>query len=320
MSSLPSRFALSALALTAASGLTACNDRQSQPTTTVIITPVATGNSFAIDNTNGNVISFNRKNSTAVVSNLAVQGLASGESIVGIDVRGNTATNNGKLYALVNTGAVYVLDPSTGFVSGRVPLKASAAAPTNTMCTPAVSAYTALSGTSFGLDFNPVPDRLRVVSDTGQNLRINVDTGDVTVDCAINTASPSTSNKPTAVAYTNATAATTAAASTTLFYVDTTTDRLLTTTAPNNGTVTEVGALGVDVTAVNGFDIDAADSNRAYAVMTTATGSRTFLYTIDLGTGTATATLEFCGAGGSSGTPPVCANPGNALRGLALGF
>lgn len=319
MSSLPSRFALSALALTAASGLTACNDRQSQPTTTVIITPVATGNSFAIDNTNGNVISFNRKNSTAVVSNLAVQGLASGESIVGIDVRGNTATNNNKLYVVVNTGALYLLDPSTGFVSNRVALKSNAAAPTNT-CTPAVSAYTALSGASFGTDFNPTVDRLRVVSDTGQNLRINVDTGDVTVDCTINTASPATSKNPTAVAYTNATAAATSAASTALFYIDTSTDRLLTTSSANSGTVTEVGALGVDVTAVNGFDIDAADSNRAYAVMTTSTGSRTFLYTIDLGTGTATATLEFCGAGGSSGTPPVCANPGNALRGLALGF
>jgi hypothetical protein len=151
-------------------------------------------------------------------------------------------------------------------------------------------------------------------------LRVNVDTGDVTVDCPINTASPATSVNPSAVAYTNATSAATAATSTTLHYIDARTDRLLTTTAPNNGTVTEVGALGVDVTAVNGFDIDSADSNRAYAVMTTAAGSRTFLYTIDLSMGTATATLEFCGAGGTTGTPPVCANPGNALRGLALGF
>ena len=35
----------------------------------------------------------------------------------------------------------------------------------------------ALEGTSFGVDFNPTVDRLRVISDTGQNLRVNVDDG-----------------------------------------------------------------------------------------------------------------------------------------------
>jgi hypothetical protein len=34
-----------------------------------------------------------------------------------------------------------------------------------------------LDGTFFGVDFNPTVDRLRVISDTGQNLRVNVDTG-----------------------------------------------------------------------------------------------------------------------------------------------
>ena len=36
---------------------------------------------------------------------------------------------------------------------------------------------TLLSGTRFGVDFNPAADRLRVVSDNEQNLRINPDTG-----------------------------------------------------------------------------------------------------------------------------------------------
>ena len=39
-----------------------------------------------------------------------------------------------------------------------------------------------MSGTQFGMDFNPVPDWLRVTSNTGQNLRINVDTGLVQLD------------------------------------------------------------------------------------------------------------------------------------------
>lgn len=40
----------------------------------------------------------------------------------------------------------------------------------------------ALEGRSFALDFNPTVDRLRVVSDSGQNLRIDVDTEAVAVD------------------------------------------------------------------------------------------------------------------------------------------
>ena len=35
----------------------------------------------------------------------------------------------------------------------------------------------ALRGDRFGIDFNPVVDRLRIVSDENQNLRVNVDTG-----------------------------------------------------------------------------------------------------------------------------------------------
>jgi hypothetical protein len=37
----------------------------------------------------------------------------------------------------------------------------------------------ALDGTEFGLDFNPQVDRLRVVSNAGQNLRLNPDTDTV---------------------------------------------------------------------------------------------------------------------------------------------
>ena len=37
----------------------------------------------------------------------------------------------------------------------------------------------ALSGSAFGFDFNPTVDRIRIVSDTGQNLRAHPDTGAV---------------------------------------------------------------------------------------------------------------------------------------------
>ena len=89
--------------------------------------------------------------------------------------------------------------------------------------------FTALDGTDFGVDFNPVVDRLRVVSNTGQNLRINVDSGATITDGALNTAG-ATRTGVSAAAYTNSFAS---ACRTTLFYIDTATDRLLTTSDPN---------------------------------------------------------------------------------------
>ena len=71
---------------------------------------------------------------------------------------------NGSIYGLGNAGGLYVLDPA----GNRPELKARL--------------NVALEGRSFGLDFNPTVDRLRVISDSGQNLRITVDTGAVTVD------------------------------------------------------------------------------------------------------------------------------------------
>src|SRR4051812_4932915 len=96
-----------------------------------------------------------------------------GETIVGIDVR----PANGLLYALTNqggTGRLYTINLTTGAATLRGTL---AADPTD-----ATNPYTGLAGMDFGIDFNPVPDRLRVVSDADQNLRINPDTGAVIPD------------------------------------------------------------------------------------------------------------------------------------------
>ena len=90
--------------------------------------------------------------------------------------------------------------------------------------------FTNLSGANFGVDFNPVADRLRVVSNTGQNLRINVDTGDTINDGTIAPASASVS----ASAYTNAFPGTT---TTRLFNLNLATNSLDLQDPPNNGTL-----------------------------------------------------------------------------------
>src|SRR5438045_1082868 len=106
--------------------------------------------------TSGNDIARFDSGATGAVTSVPVIGLQGGESLVGIDVR----PANQVLYGIGSSSRLYTIDPLTG-VATQVG---------------AAGAFT-LNGTSFGTDFNPVPDRIRVVSNTGQNLRINPNDG-----------------------------------------------------------------------------------------------------------------------------------------------
>ncbi len=232
------------------------------------------------------LVRFSPEAPDSIVATLAITGLQAGETLVGLDVRPAT----GALYALGNTagvGRLYTVDPLTGAAT----LVATLAADPADLTSP----YAALGGTEFGVDFNPVPDRLRVVSDAGQNLRINVDTGLVTTDGDINGATASIIG----AAYANNFAGATA---TTLFTIDAGTNSLFTQNPPNNGTEVLVGALGVDVDAVLGFDI-VPGTGTAFAAL--SVGGVSGLYTIDLFNGRATLVGNFGG--------------GATLRGLAIG-
>src|SRR5262245_1296783 len=99
----------------------------------------------------------------ATVAATAVTGLMPGETLVGIDFR----PANGALYGITDQSRIYTIVPATG------------------AATLASTSSVALTGTVFGVDFNPVADRMRVVSDTDQNLRIDVTTGTAIADAVI---------------------------------------------------------------------------------------------------------------------------------------
>jgi hypothetical protein len=208
------------------------------------------------------------------LGSVAISGLAPGEDILGIDFRPAT----GQLYGLGSTSRLYRINAFTG------------------VATPVGPAFTpALDGTAFGFDFNPTVDRIRVVSNNEQNLRLHPDTGQVVLaDGVINPAGNLVGS-----AYTNNFAG---ATSTTLYGLDSGSGQLVIQSPPNAGVVTPVGALGVAFDGTTGFDI-AAGSGVAYAALFTGSLPSS-LYTINLGTGAATAV----GAIGSS----------NAPRGMAL--
>ena len=92
-----------------------------------------------------------------VLQRVNLSGLPSGEKLVGIDYR----VAKGVLYTLSRSGRVYTINTETGALT---PIAAA----------PVVNA---LEGNAFGFDFNPAADRIRVVGNTGQNLRLHPDTG-----------------------------------------------------------------------------------------------------------------------------------------------
>lgn len=200
-----------------------------------------------------------------------ITGLAANEGLLGIDFRPAT----GELYALGSFGRIYTLNTSTG-----------AATFMSSIFNAANSQPIALSGTEFGIDFNPVPDRLRITSNLGQNLRVNVATGSTTIDGTLNQASGSP--YIVASAYTNNFAG---ATTTTLYNIDSSSDMLTIQNPPNNGTQVNVGMLGADVTALAGMDIlTSGATNTAYAALQIAGTSGSRFATINLATGAATFT------------------------------
>lgn len=215
------------------------------------------------------IVTFDSASPGTITSSRAITGLASGVTLTGIDFRPADA----QLYAVSTDGTVYRLA-----VSGS-----------NYAATSLGTFATTPSGNSFGLDFNPQADRLRMVSDTNQNLRINLNTAPPTnlgPDGAI-TLNGSSNVDLIGAAYTNNVAN---AASTTLYGIDAFTDSLVRSTSPNAGAYVNTSLdgtpfvpLGVLLGASDplGFDI----SGLTGASFFSANGS---FYGINLTTGAST--------------------------------
>lgn len=221
------------------------------------------------------LVGFDVRNPADTWSLGKVSGLQGDGRLVGIDFR----VQNGKLYGVGDKGGVYTVDSNAKAVK--------------------VSQLTvALQGRYFGVDFNPAANRLRVISDTGQNLRHNIDDPaaprTTTVDGTLTnpTMPPSTALGVTGAAYTDNDLD--AATATTLFDIDTTNDRVSLQSPANAGTLAPTGGLGVNAGPSAGFDIyyQASDgSNRGYAAL--STGGKQRFYKVDVLTGKATAVGDF---------------------------
>lgn len=247
---------------------------------------------------NGSSISRFDSAALGVVTTVPVTGLQAGETLVDIDVRPNpTSPGVQSVYAIGSSSRVYIVNPLTG-----------SATQVGT-----AGAFT-LNGTAFGVDVNPVADRIRLVSNTEQNLRLNPDTGGLAAtDTALNPA-----GNVVSVAYNrNYPRLAGDSTPTTLYGIDSAAGTLVligsvdgTPNSPNGGAITTVGSLGLgtNLNEAIGFDISGLGASAAdpaagtpYASITTSGISR--LYNINLTTGAATLVSSNGGAIGTGITP-----------------
>jgi hypothetical protein len=201
----------------------------------------------------------------------AVSNLQTDTSLVGIDYR----PADGQLYGVGDKNGIYTLDVTTGMATLKSRL--------NVAGVPLM-----LSGTFFGTDFNPAADRFRIVSDNGQNLRVNVEDGSTNSDGTLNYMA-ATANGVTGAAYTNNDADSNTG--TTLFDFDSLLDQVAIQSPPNNGSLVATGKFGVDSGPEIGADIysrvkkGSTIENHAFAALRSGGLSR--FYEVDVLTGKA---------------------------------
>ena len=186
---------------------------------------------------------------------VAITGVAPGEVLAGIDYRPQT----GQLYSLgvndtANNATLYLLDPQTGAAMAVGPVGQVAFVDAYGM---PVDLPAAASG--YGFDFNPTVDRVRVVSNSGLNFRVNPNNGapvdgnlnntaappaDINTDGPIN-GLPVGATGVSGAAYTNSFGQPLTGGVTTQYVLDAASDQLYIQNPPNSGTVT--AGLGIKV-------------------------------------------------------------------------
>lgn len=247
------------------------------------------------------------------INTVPITGLQVGETISGIDYR----PANNQLYGIGSQASgtlaqLYRIDTVTGAAT-------------------AIGSTFALTASQVvGMDFDPVNDVLRVISNVGSNRRVNPDTGAVTVDTNADYApgdpNAGTGNVPHALAYSNNVSG---ATSTTLYGITYANQVILVTVgspngtpvSPNTGQMFTVAGSGLNnyFNFTTGMDITSAGT--AYAVL----NSPVRLYTVNLSNATLTLLGNF-----PTGTisdlavvtsAPAVASPGvPALSGAMLGL
>jgi len=242
--------------------------------------------------TDHTLVGIDTSNAGSPVFTKQITGVAANQALVGLDYR----PSDGRIYAVAaasNSGVadatftsqLYTISPNSGM-----------ATPLGGPITPGLEVDNLRQFTSFGMDFNPNVDAIRVISDLNQNIVVNANTGALSASAtdvfyAMGDVNQGVDPNIVDVAYNNNVAG---AASTQQFGIDSLRG-VLVTVANNAGTLRTVGPLNVAGTGgtllgQGGFDIS-GETGTAFAVLSTITSGGQVvqgLYTVNLSTGAAT--------------------------------
>ena len=235
---------------------------------------------------------------------VAITGLNRGQQLLGIDFRPAT----GQLFGLSSGDAIVTIDLNTGVATRLEP------------------GFTdSPNGSFFGFDFNPVIDKIRIVSNTDTNSVADPDSGDANIASttkvffADGDVNDGVNPNIVGSAYTNNVAG---ANSTQLYGIDSDLD-ILVTQANNAGTLNTVGSLGVDIIDIGEFDISGS-TGIAYLAAIPNGETESFLYSVDLSTGALTNLgiigegLAVAGIAVAPGQAQVIPTPAALPAGIAL--
>lgn len=264
-----------------------------------------------------------KQGSETTVKTTPITGLSGGVTIKGIDFRPqSTPTITTQLFGFGSDKQLYTINPTTGAAT-------NVNATTNVGVDGGIANVGQLTAPQIGFDFNPQVDAIRITDSTaavitgtqvtpGPNNARYQPTNKTGIMAGYVMNSDGGLNSAAGgevigdVAYTNAFPTTAPATLTTLFGIDATGNQLVrqgdanfpgTGISPNSGTLATIGTLGIgDITEKAGFDI--LGTNKAFAALNTPTSTTSTLYSINVGTGAATA--------------PVAIGAGNNLAGLAI--
>ncbi len=247
--------------------------------------PVAKEQIVAVSSSH-RLLRFNAGQPQRILDSKPLQGLRDGERLIGLDYR----VARGELFALGASGQLYRIDVAA---ARALPVGQPSALPT-------------AAGATWGFNFNPAVDRIRVVTSNGDNLRLHPDTGAI-IDAdpalpgvqldgrlAYDAKDAAAGRAPAvvAVAYTYNKQD---EKLTTNFALDGRAGTLVTmgsreglqpVVSPNSGRLFTVGSLGVGAFAEASMDISDLD-NTAYAALRPRSKGPSRWYRIDLQTGAA---------------------------------
>jgi hypothetical protein len=229
----------------------------------------------------GSVLRFIDTTAPAVsLRTVTITGLQAGEAITAIDYRPATGALYGVGVMDGGLSRLYRINTTTGVATliGGGPF----------------DVRVGLSKTAgLGMDFNPIVDRIRMVNNVGDNMRVNPDTATATVDSLLDFAAgdvnQTNSNSPNSIAYSNNFQG---APTTTLYGVVSGNGPQVirigsaggTPVSPNSGLMFTIGATGTGGYAVLHQGLDISRSGVAYMIV----DNDNALYTVNLATGAAT--------------------------------